>query len=55
MAPSPLGVLAAAGARFTYGPLFRTMRRRAIRHHYDVEPDWRKPGERLTSGYQARW
>jgi len=55
MAPAPLGLLAATGARFTYGPLFRSMRRRAIRHHYDVEPRWRKPGERLTSGYEPRW
>jgi hydrogenase small subunit len=55
MAPAPLGLLAATGARFTYGPLFRTMRRRAIRRHFDVEPRWRKPGERLTSGYEPRW
>jgi hydrogenase small subunit len=31
MDPNPLGALAARGARFTYGPLMRAMRRRAIR------------------------
>jgi hydrogenase small subunit len=55
MDPSPLGVLAATGARFTYGPVLRRLRQRAIRRHYEVEPEWRAPAHKLTSGYQPRW
>jgi hypothetical protein len=22
---------------------------------YDIEPEWRRPGPVLTSGYQKRW
>ena len=53
--PSPLGTLAARGARFTYGPVLRRLRERAIRRHFDVEPDWRQAGKRLQSGYPVRW
>jgi hydrogenase small subunit len=55
MEPSPLGLLAAAGARFTYGPVLRRLRHSAIRHRYDREPDWRGPSTRLTTGYEPRW
>jgi hydrogenase small subunit len=55
MEPSPLGQLAARGARFTYGPVLGRLRRRAIRQHFDIEPEWRKAGERLTTGYEPRW
>jgi hydrogenase small subunit len=55
MEPARLGLLAATGARFTYGPVMRTLRRRAIRRRFDVEPDWRHAGEELTSGYEPRW
>jgi hydrogenase small subunit len=55
MEASPLGVLAARGARFTYGPVLKRLRRRAIRRRFDVEPEWRQPGERLRSGYEPRW
>ena len=40
--------------RFTYGPIVRTMRRRNIRNKYDVEPEWRTPGNELTTGYKSR-
>ena len=53
--PSKLGLIAAAGARFTYGPVMKRLRRRAIRHRFDVEPGWRKPGEKLGTGYEATW
>ena len=33
-----------SGARFTYGPVLRQLRRRAIAALYDREPDWRGPG-----------
>jgi hydrogenase small subunit len=55
MEPSNLGRLAAAGARFTYGPVLRGLRRRAIRRHFDVEPPWRQRRDELTSGYDPRW
>jgi len=55
MAASRLGKLAATGARVSYGPVLARLRKRAIRHHYDVEPAWRKAGEELTTGYQPRW
>jgi hydrogenase small subunit len=55
MAANPLGMLAATGARFSYGPVLARLRKRAIRHHFDVEPKWRKAGEELTTGYRPRW
>jgi hydrogenase small subunit len=55
MEPSPLGTLAANCARFTYGPVLKRLRQSAIRRHYEVEPDWRAPGGRLTTGYRPRW
>jgi hydrogenase small subunit len=54
MEASPLGLLAAQTARFTYGPVLRRLRRRAIRH-YEREPAWRAAGAELRSGYQPRW
>ncbi len=55
MEPSSLGLLAAAGARFTYGPLMRRLRARAIRHQLRDEPDCRRPVEALTAGHRPRW
>jgi hydrogenase small subunit len=55
MDANSLGLLAARGARFTYGPLLRRLRRHAIRRHYEREPAWRAPGEKLESGYEPRW
>ena len=39
----------------SYGPIVRSMRRRNIRHKYDIEPAWRKKGNTLTTGYAKRW
>ncbi len=55
MEASGIGRLAAAGARFTYGPVMRRLRNQAIARHFDREPDWRRPGEELRSGYRPRW
>jgi len=44
--------LYARTARLAHGPLLRYLRERRIRHRYDVEPDWRRPGATLTSGYR---
>ena len=41
--------------RFTYGPVFRYFRKRNIEKKYDIEPEWRRPGPTLTTGYQKRW
>jgi hydrogenase small subunit len=55
MEASAMARLSAAGRRFTYAPLLRVMRDRAIRKRFDVEPDWREPGAALKSGYRPRW
>jgi hydrogenase small subunit len=55
MEPDRLGLIAATGARFTYGPLMRGMRRRAMRKRFDLEPEWRRAGEELLTGYSRRW
>ena len=55
MEASTLARLSASGRRFAYAPMLRRLRERAIRTRFDVEPDWRAPQERLTSGYQPRW
>ena len=31
----------------------RCFRKRNIRNKYDVEPEWRKPGNELTTGYKS--
>ncbi len=55
MDADPLGLLGSRAAQLTYGPVLRSLRRRAIRIHYAREPAWRAPGGRLTSGYEPRW
>ena len=55
MEPDPWGNRAANFQRFTYGPIFRYFRKRNLTQIYDREPDWRKPGTKLTSGYERRW
>jgi hydrogenase small subunit len=55
MEASRLGLFAAKGARFTYGPVMRRLREHAVRRHFDIEPGWRRPGGTLTTGYRPRW
>ncbi len=55
MEPSPLGAAAARVRQFTYGPLLRRMRQRSIERQFDVEPEWRRPGTELQSGYKRPW
>ena len=31
----------------------RNLRKRAIRHYFDVEPSWRRPVQDLSTGYEA--
>jgi len=55
MEPSPLGLLNARFTRFSYGPVLRRLRHRAIALHYDREPPWRGPSSELHTGYEPRW
>ena len=55
MDPDRWGNAAANFQRYTYGPIFRYLRRRNLDRHFDREPEWRDPAPRLTSGYEPRW
>jgi hydrogenase small subunit len=55
MEATTLAKLSAAGRRFAYAPLLKKLRNRAIKHRFDLEPDWRAPTNKLTSGYNPRW
>jgi hydrogenase small subunit len=50
--PDRAARLYARTARVAHGPLFRYLRERRIRTSYDVEPEWRRPGPELTTGYE---
>ena len=54
MDEDPYGAAAAGIMSFTYGRIVRSVRRRNVRKKYDVEPDWRKPGGTLSTGYKSR-
>jgi hypothetical protein len=54
MEPDAVAKLYARTARVAHGPLVRYMRQRRIRRVFDVEPEWRRRGPELTSGYQPR-
>jgi hydrogenase small subunit len=49
------GKVAAAASRFAYGPLLKQLRYQSMKRRYEVEPEWRRPGAELASGYQPRW
>jgi hydrogenase small subunit len=51
----PWGNASANVQRFTYGPVFRYFRRLNVEKKFDKEPEWRRPGRRLTSGYEPPW
>jgi hydrogenase small subunit len=52
--PDTGALLYAKSAKFTHGPLVKYLRNRRIRRTFDVEPAWRRRGERLTSGYERQ-
>jgi hydrogenase small subunit len=54
MEPDAVAKVYARTARIAHGPLVRYMRQRRIRRVFDVEPEWRRRGPELTSGYQPR-
>jgi hydrogenase small subunit len=49
------GGVAADVMKFSYGPIVRIMRKRHIKQKFDAEPEWRKRGPQLTTGYSKRW
>ncbi|MEO7197773.1 MAG: hydrogenase expression protein HypE [Solirubrobacterales bacterium] len=55
MQADPWGNAAANVQRFTYGPIFRHFRRRNLREKSEREPEWRRPGKELSSGYSKGW
>ncbi len=55
MDEDPNAKLSSNLAKFSYGPLLRWGRRRSVRTKFDKEPEWRKKGSTLTTGYQKRW
>jgi hydrogenase small subunit len=54
MDPDKYGEVAALTTQFTYGPILRYFRHRNIHKKYDLEPEWRRRGTALTTGYQPR-
>ena len=52
MEAEALARLYAKTARIVHGPLVRYLRERRIRRTFDVEPEWRRRGAELTSGYR---
>ena len=53
MQPTAGATLYARTARFAHGPLVKQLRERRMRRNFDVEPEWRRPGE-ITSGYERK-
>jgi hydrogenase small subunit len=54
MDPDSWGKVAANSASFTYGPVLKYFRNRHIATKFDREPEWRRPGTQLTTGYRPR-
>jgi hydrogenase small subunit len=50
--PETAAKVYAKTARIAHGPLVKYMRERRIRRRFDVEPEWRRRGAELTSGYR---
>jgi hydrogenase small subunit len=55
MDEDPKGAISSNLAKFTYGPVLRYFRRQSVKRIYDKEPEWRRPGRELATGYQKRW
>ena len=49
------GKAIAAASRFAYGPLLKQLRNQSMKRRYEIEPEWRRPGATLASGYEPRW
>jgi hypothetical protein len=48
------GGVASNFERFTIGPVIRYFRQRNISTKYDKEPEWRRRGRSLQTGYEPR-
>ena len=55
MDEDPWGKAAQRIMQFSYGPIVRYFRHRHIKQNFDVEPEWRRRGKTLTTGYVKRW
>src|SRR5262249_22279070 len=55
MDPDTWGNALADTVRFSYGPVLKFFRSRHIKNTFDKEPEWRRPGRQLTTGYEKRW
>jgi hydrogenase small subunit len=55
MEPDQMGNIASNVERFTFGPVVRYFRHRNIDKKYDQEPEWRRRGRELTTGYTKTW
>jgi hydrogenase small subunit len=55
MDASALAKLSARARRFAYGSMLRRLRTVAVERKFDVEPEWRRPGAELASGYEPHW
>ncbi|WP_372789470.1 hydrogenase expression protein HypE [Paraconexibacter sp.] len=53
--PDVWGATAANFQRFTYGPVFRFFRKLNLEKKFDREPDWRRTGKELRTGYTPDW
>jgi hydrogenase small subunit len=49
------GNMASNFQKLAYGPFVRHFRERNVKNHYDKEPEWRRRGKALSTGYAKRW
>ena len=54
MDEDPWGAAASNFERFTIGPAVRFFRERNMKNKFDKEPEWRRRGRQLATGYQPR-
>ncbi|MGZ4248970.1 MAG: hydrogenase expression protein HypE, partial [Solirubrobacteraceae bacterium] len=54
MEADQVGKAAAFVEQYGWGRLIRYFRHRNIRNNYDIEPEWRKPGKQISTGYVSR-
>ncbi len=55
MDPDSWGKAASTFQAVAYGPMVRYFRKRNIAQKFDKEPEWRRRGKTLTTGYVKRW
>jgi hydrogenase small subunit len=54
MEPDKWGQAASSFQTLAYGPMVRYFRKRNSKK-FDIEPEWRRKGKTLATGYQKRW